>query len=161
MEQIYLSPDEKERLIITVLVKEDCLVHSVEKTDEIEKVVRGSSDVRYRIYGLPYAEQQLEQGNLYFIRNCCFGTAIHRPSNSVTFTPEIEKIETLLKKAATSLENEIERINSFTEGITFYRKRKEWAGAAFLIHQKIEWLYRCLETFAIGKPLICHKIKTI
>lgn len=159
VEQVYLSPDEEERLIITVLVKENCLVNSVEKTEEIEKVVLGYSKGRYRIYGLPYAEQQIEQGNIYFIRNCCFGTLIHRRSSSVIFTPEIEKIETLLKKAATSLENEIERINSFTEGIKFYRKRKEWAGAAFLIHQKLEWLYRCMETFAMGKPLICHKIK--
>ena len=160
VEQVYLSEGPGKGMIMTILINGNCQMPVLKNSSEIRKILECLPQLQYRIYTLTYAQEELEKGNLYFLRNCRLGKMVYRRSNlqspnSLT----IEDVELLLKKATSDLEREIERINSFTEGIKFYRKRKEWAGAAFLIHQKIEWLYRCLETFAIGKPLICHKIK--
>ena len=159
VEQVYLLEDPIEGIIVTFIVNEDCVVNSTEFQSQVERTFKWLSGKRFRMYSFSYAKEELHKGNLYFIKNCSLGKLIHNSSisNQVLNQPK-EDIELLLKKATSYLEWEIDRINSFTVGISFYRKRKEWAGAAFLIHQKIEWLYRCLETFAMGKPLICHKI---
>lgn len=118
-------------------------------------------EIRYRIYGYSYARNELEKGNLYFIKNCHFGKLIYNRSDLTTFSYREEReTELLLKKATNLFKEEMNRIHSFTEGIKFYRKRREWAAAAFLVHQRIEWLYRCMENFAMGKSLICHKIES-
>ena len=157
---VYFVEDPIEGVIITFIIKEDSVMNQPEISYKVEKALEDLPNLRYRIYSFTYAQEELEKGNLYFIKNCGLGRLIYNSSTSEkTLCRKKEKIELLLKKATSYLEREIDRINSFTEGISFYRKRKEWAGAAFLIHQKIEWLYRCLETFAMGKPLICHKIK--
>ena len=159
IEQVYLLEDPIEGIIVTFIVKEEYVVNSTEFQSQVERALKWLSGKRFRIYSFSYAKEELHKGNLYFIKNCCLGELIHNSSTSnQVLNQQKDDIELLLKKATSYLEREIDRINSFTEGISFYRKRKEWAGAAFLIHQKIEWLYRCLETFAMGKPLICHKI---
>ena len=159
VEQVYLLEDPIEGNIVTFLVKEEHQANSIELSSKVEKTLGNLPNKRYRIYSFSYAQEELEKGNLYFIKNCGLGALIYNSSTSeMTLWRQKGEIERLLKMATSYLEREIDRINSFTEGISFYRKRKEWAGAAFLIHQKIEWLYRCLETFAMGKPLICHKI---
>ena len=161
VEQVYLSEETREGLIMTFLLKEDYLATSAELINHIGEIMKVLPDVRYRIYGLSYARKELENANLYFIKNCKLGRLIYNRSHHEAFTSQgKDEIESLLKKATKRIAEETERINSFTEGIKFYRKRKEWAGAAFLIHQKLEWLYRCMETFAMGKPLVCHKIKS-
>lgn len=160
VEQTYVSEESIEGLTMTFLLKEDYLATSVEIINDIGEIMKVFPDVRYRIYGHSYAAKELENANLYFIKNCKLGKVIYNKSNLESFhSQEKDEIESLLKKATKRIAGETERINSFTEGIKFYRKRKEWAGAAFLIHQKLEWLYRYMETFAMGKPLICHKIK--
>lgn len=160
IEQVYLLKDPIEGIIVTFLVKEEHLANSIELSSKVENILGNLPNKRYRIYLFSYAQEELEKGNLYFIKNCGLGDLIYNsPTSKMTLWRQKGEIERLLKMATSDLEREIDRINSFTEGISFYRKRKEWAGAAYLIHQKIEWLYRCLETFAIGKPLICHKIK--
>lgn len=159
VEQVYLFEDPLEGIIVTFLVEEECLVISTEFQSQVKKILEWLSNNRLRIYSFSYAQEELEKGNLYFIKNCGLGDLIFNSSTSKkTLWRHKGEIERLLKMATSYLEREIDRINSFTEGISFYRKRKELAGAAFLIHQKIEWLYRCMETFAMGKPLICHKI---
>ncbi|MHA6279357.1 hypothetical protein ACXYMT_04175 [Salinimicrobium sp. CAU 1759] len=159
VEQVYLLEDPIEGNIVTFLVKEEHLANLIELSSKIGRTLENLPHKRFRIYSFSYAQEELKKGSLYFIKNCSLGDLIYNSSTSeITLRRQKEEIELLLKKATSSLEREIDRINSFTEGISFYRKRKEWAGAAFLIHQKIEWLYRCLETFAMGKPLICHKI---
>ncbi|MEG9327028.1 hypothetical protein V6B16_03700 [Salinimicrobium catena] len=160
VEQVYLSEKTREGQIMTFLVKEDFPTTHQDYAIHIGSIMEVLPKMKYRIYGYSYAQRELEKGNLYFIKNCQLGKLVHNRSNldPLAFQAE-DDIKVLLKKAVANLENEIERINSFTEGIKFYRKRKEWSGAAFLIHQKIEWLYRCMENFAMGKPLICHKIK--
>ena len=157
---VYFVEDPIEGAIITFIVKEDSVVHSPELKLQIDQILKTLPPLRYRTYTFIYAQEELEKGNLYFIKNCGLGRLIYNDSTfEKTLCRKKEEIELLLKKATSYPEREIDRINSFTEGISFYKKRKEWSGAAFLIHQKIEWLYRCLETFAMGKPLICHKIK--
>ncbi|WP_324719906.1 hypothetical protein [Salinimicrobium sp. HB62] len=159
VEQVYLLEDPIEGIIITFMVKEEHVANSIELSSRIGRTLENLSIKRYRIYSFFYAQEELEKGNLYFIKNCGLGDLIYNNSTSkMTLLRQKGEIKRLLEVATSYLESEIDRINSFTEGIKFYRKRKEWAGAAFLIHQKIEWLYRCLETFAMGKPLICHKI---
>lgn len=161
VEQVYLSEETREGLIMTFILIEDYLATSVELINDIGEMMKVLPDVRYRIYGLSYARKEMENANLYLIKNCTLGKLIYNRSNLKTFNSQgKDEIESLLKKATKRITEETERINSFTEGIKFYRKRKEWSGAAFLIHQKLEWLYRCLETFAMGKPLVCHKIKS-
>ncbi|MCY2685869.1 hypothetical protein [Salinimicrobium sp. TH3] len=158
--QVYLLEDPFEGIIVTSILKEDCLMNSTELSSQVEKILKTLPSKRRRIYSFTYAQEELSKGNLYFIKNCLLGKPIYGSQISViSLNEERENVEFLLKKATSNFEREINRISSFTEGISFYRKRKEWAGAAFLIHQKIEWLYRCMETFAMGKPLICHKIK--
>ena len=157
---VYFVEDPIEGVIITFIVKENSGVNQTEISSKVEKSLEDLPRLRYRTYSFTYAQEELEKGNLYFIKNCGLGRLIYNDSTfEKTLCRKKEEIELLLKKATSYLEREIGRINSFTEGISFYRKKKEWAGAAFLIHQKIEWLYRCLESFAMGKPLICHKIK--
>jgi|GEM_PF-3927718 hypothetical protein len=159
VEQVYLLEDPIEGIVITFMLKEEHVANSIELSSRIGRTLENWSNKRYRIYSFSYAQEELERGNLYFIKNCSLGELCYNSSTSnTTLRREKEEIEALLKKGTSYLEREIDRINSFTEGISFYRKRKEWSGAAFLIHQKIEWLYRCLESFAMGKPLICHKI---
>ena len=160
VEQVYLSEKTRDGLIMTFLLKEDYLVTSAKLITDIGEIMKVFQDVRYRIYGLSYAQKELENANLYFIKNCKLGRLVYNRSNLETFISQgKDEIKSLLKKATKRITEETERISSFTEGIKFYRKRKEWAGAAFLIHQKLEWLYRYMETFAMGKPLICHKIE--
>ncbi|UJH90567.1 hypothetical protein LZ575_17530 [Antarcticibacterium sp. 1MA-6-2] len=160
IEQVYLSEAIREGTVITILVKQESPVLSQKISYLMENLLENLPKLRFRIYNFAYAKQELEKGNLYFIKNCILGELISKGSTLEKLNlRNREELETLIEKAAFELENEIERINSFTVGISFYWKRKEWAGAAFLIHQKIEWLYRCVETFAMGKPLICHKIK--
>lgn len=160
VEQVYLLEDLIEGNIVTFLIKEEHLANSVELSSKVRKTLKNLPNKRYRIFSFSYAQEELEKGNLYFIKNYGLGDLIYNSSTSkMTLWRPKGEIERLLKMATSYLEREIDRINSFTKGISFYRKRKELAGAAFLIHQKIEWLYRCLETFAMGKPLICHKIK--
>ena len=159
VEQVYLLKDPIEGTIVTFIVKEEYAVNSTEFQSQVERTLKWLSGKRFRVYSFSYAKEELEKGNLYFIKNCALGDLIYNSSTAeTTLFRQKEDVEILLKRATSYLEREIDRINSFTEGISFYRKRKKWAGAAFLIHQKIEWLYRCLETFAMGKPLICHKI---
>lgn len=159
IEQVYLLEDPIEGVIVTFIVEEEHLANSIELSFKVEEILKNLPIKRYRIYSYSYAQEELERGNLYFIKNCSLGELYYNSSTpETTLFRQKEDVELLLKRATSYLEKEISRINSFTEGISFYRKRKEWAGAAFLIHQKIEWLYRCLETFAMGKPLICHKI---
>lgn len=160
LEQVYFSETTREIQIITFLMKEDFQIVSRKYSEKIDEIMEGYPKIKYRIYGYSYAKKELEKANLYFIKNCKLGKLLYDRANLPSLESHGENdIEVLLKKATVSFKEEIERIHSFTEGIIFYRKRKEWSGAAFLIHQKIEWLYRCLETFAMGKPLICHKIK--
>ena len=159
VEQLYLLEDPIEGIIMTILVKVEYLKNSTEFHSQVERSFKWLRGKRFRMYSFSYVKEELEKGNLYFLKNCALGDLIYNSSTpETTLFRQKKDVELLLKKATSSLDREIDRINSFTEGIGFYRKRKEWAGAAFLIHQKIEWLYRCLETFAMGKPLICHKI---
>jgi hypothetical protein len=159
IEQVYLLEDPIEGIIVTFIVKEEHLTNSIALSSKIGRTLANLPHKRFRMYSFSYAQEELDKGNLYFIKNCSLGKLIHiRCTSGTTLCRQKKDAELLLKKAACHFEQEINRIHSFTEGIGFYRKRKEWAGAAFLIHQKLEWLYRCLETFAMGKPLICHKI---
>lgn len=161
VEQVYLSKKTEEGQIMTFLVKEDFISDHQDDVIKISIIMEILPKTKYRIYRHSYARKELEKGNLYFIKNCQLGNLVYNRSNFVNFNYQEEnKTELLLKKATTLFEEEIDRIHSFTDGIKFYRKRREWAAAAFLIHQKIEWLYRCMENFAMGKSLVCHKIQS-
>ncbi len=160
VEQVYLSETTRKVQVMTFIVKKDLPTISQDYSVRIGAILEGYPQLKFRIYGYSYARRELAKANLYFIKNCTFGKLLYDRGNLKRFESQGKNENVVLLKNATSrFKKEIERINSFTEGIIFYRKRKEWAGAAFLIHQKIEWLYRCLEIFAMGKPLICHKIK--
>ena len=156
---IYLSLGIPDAQVITILVDRDYSRIPMDLLTDVEGVLKKFPDLNFRVYTLRYARVELNKGNLYFIRNCFLGTLLYKKDTTQAglVTEEIDPRE-LLEQAEVSFESEIERITAFCKAISFYRKRRYFAPAAFLLHQKIELLYRCMETFAMGKPLICHKV---
>lgn len=124
IEQVYLLEDPIEGTIITFLVKEEHLANSIQLYSKIGGTLENLPK-RYRIYSFSYAQEELDRGNLYFIKNCGLGDLIYSSSTSkMTLLIQKGEIDRLMKMATFDLEREIDRINLLQKELVFIGKEK-------------------------------------
>lgn len=82
VEQVYLLEDPIEGIIITFIVNEEYVVNSTEFQSQVGRTFKWLSSKRFRMYSFSYAKEELEKGNLYFIKNCALGDLIYNSSTS-------------------------------------------------------------------------------
>lgn len=158
VELIFCSPGPTPPLL-TILISRDREPVPGDLVNSLNEIFEDYPTMKHRVYTLNYAAEELKTGNLYFIRNCLCGSLLYIkcsiPLPKILHHTDIPKA---LQKAETWFCLEMDKIKAFKAGADFYKSQKNYAHAAYLIHQTIELLYRCLENFAMGKSRACHRI---
>lgn len=155
---VYHSPGLEASILVTILITNECRTISPELIDAVRKAFERFPG-NFRIYQTSYAREELEKGNLYFVRNCLLGQLLYKSSQSeeLLLAEDVDAF-ILLGRTQVLFNKELDKIRYIKEGVYYHKKRKHWPHAAFLLHQTIELLYRCMEYFAMGKPLISHRV---
>ncbi len=162
VERIYFNEGTAEhrfkyRLII--IIKTISKNQTAQLAPMIEELFAEYPGYYHRFFPLSYVDQETNNGNLFFLNNCLDKNLIYKDPESDPFWVH-EKIDfdTLIKKAKAYFSKDMDKIRSFQQGANFFKNDKNYAQAAFMLHQTIELSFRTLEYFLIGKSKICHRI---
>lgn len=162
VERIYFNEGAEEhsfkyRLII--IVKPISKDQTAQLAPLFEELFANYPGYYHRFFPLAYVNQETNNGNLFFLNNCLDKNLIYKDPEADSFwIHEQIDFNTVIAKAKAYFSRDMDKIKSFKEGANFYNKNKNYAQAAFMLHQTIELSFRTLEYFLIGKSKICHRI---
>jgi len=126
----------------------------------IGKIFQEETDFLYRVFPYGYAEQQLKDGNLFFVHGCAWSNLIYSgPSEEMDVFHGYGTDEKTLDNIRFNFGKELEKINGFMEGAAFFLENGNLSQSVFLYHQVLELLFRTVELFLMGKERKCHSIK--
>ena len=126
----------------------------------IGKIFQEQTDFLYRVFPYGYAEQQLKDGNLFFVHGCAWSNLIYSgPSEEMDVFHGYGTDEKTLDNIRFNFGKELEKINGFMEGAAFFLENGNLSQSVFLYHQVLELLFRTVELFLMGKERKCHSIK--
>lgn len=133
---------------------------SQELSPMIGKIFQEETNSLYRVFPYGYAEQQMKDGNLFFVHGCAGSNLIYSGS-----TEEMDLFhgnradQKTLDTIQFNFGKELDKINGFMEGAAFFLENGSWSQSVFLYHQVMELLFRNAELFLMGKERKCHSIK--
>jgi len=114
----------------------------------------------YRLFFAQKVKDAIKRGNLFFYDACSADKLVFtNPASDFNLCPEGLDITGMLAGAKKRFKKEADKIEAFSEGADFYFSKGNYAQAAFMVHQKIELIFRAIELFATGKVKVTHSIK--
>ncbi|MBN4082909.1 hypothetical protein JYT50_00825, partial [bacterium AH-315-A23] len=138
VERIYLNKGAREHAfeyrlnIITSQLSKDIAsqIYPV-----IEMIFEEYPNYAYRFFSLQFVNQELYNGNLFFLNNCSDEELVYENlhSNSHWAYPLLN-YHKVYEKAKSDFKKDICKIKSLKEGIKFYLSRNDFSQTAFMIH---------------------------
>lgn len=109
-----------------------------------------AADAVYRVFSDTYAKEELQQGNLYFIRHCVLGQLVYvnRDSKSAFFQ-QSQDTGSYLGKAEIKYQMGIRKIKQLHD-LMKRQKRRGYVQKAFVLHETVLELYRMAALFTVG-----------
>lgn len=126
----------------------------------LAKVFSNYEDFSYRVFSFAFTQDELQQGNLYFLNNCHENNLVYKTNQDNFIWSYPNPITSqLVEKIKQDFKRDMSRMKSFKKGIHYFRTEKKLSQSAFMMHQSFEQGYRILERFLCGTIKICHSIK--
>lgn len=126
----------------------------------INSILEQYPNYNYRVFAFGYANNEAQQGNLYFLNNCHENDLVYKAdSDNLPVSCSYVKPNKLCEKIKKDFKRDMSRMKSFKKGVHFFKTQKKLPQSAFMVHQTFEQGYRILERFICGKIKICHSIK--
>lgn len=163
VERIYLSKGTPEhsftyRLNIIATLSRHDILEAIRPV--IDTIFFNHKNFSYRIFSLSYANDELKQGNLYFLNHCHDKNIVYRVDQCQSiWNYPCDNLIKRAEKIKQDFNRDMSRMKSFKKGIHYYKTQDNQPQAAFMMHQTFEQGYRILERFVCGKIKICHSIK--
>ncbi|MCY4779120.1 hypothetical protein ORI89_05630 [Sphingobacterium sp. UT-1RO-CII-1] len=105
-------------------------------------------------------KEKLSQGDIFFFDACHPSRLLFKnPSCSYQLYPQNFSPKQDKKTLQRIFDRENLKINEFKEGFYFYKEKKSFALAAFMMHQVFELRFRCMEILFLGKEKPSHNIR--
>lgn len=152
---LYLVPNitETEKQLFLVLTSK---VYRPHPPSSLTELFQEHPSYLYRVYDEAYAIEQLEKGNLFFIHALRENFLQYRKAHTLPLHLDFEEA---FEKAADFFNKEHHKALDFQEGAQFYIAKKNYAQAAFMLHQAFELAFRAVELITMGKEKVCHRIR--
>jgi len=129
------------------------------RTELVTNTGKQHPNFRIRIYTKQQFKAGLQRGAPYFLRHCCFGTAIYSHGDGMDFFDHSEiTIGTLVNKAKRYFDTEMRKVDSFARTADGLIEEGDYAIAAFNMHQAFELSFRFIEQMCIGRCKVTHSI---
>ena len=164
VERIYLNRGTNRHAfiyrlnIITNLIQKD---FPEQIRPVINSILRQYPDYSYRVFVFSYTYNEISQGNLYFLNNCRENDLVYKEDNvNIIRTYSDGEPTKVYEEIKQNFKRDMSRMKSFKKGVHYFKKQKNLAQSAFMLHQTFEQGYRILERFICGKVKICHSIKS-
>ena len=126
----------------------------------IQKVFSNQDTFSFRVFSFAYAQEQLLEGNLYFLNNCHPDNLVYQTNHENFIWSYPKRVSgDLVEKIKQNFKRDMSSMKSFTSGMHYFRKENKLTQSAFMIHQSFEQGYRILERFVGGRIKVCHSIK--
>lgn len=105
-------------------------------------------------------KEKLALGDIFFFDACHPSRLLYKnPSCSYQLHPQNFSPKQDKRALQRIFDRENLKINEFKEGFYFYKEKKSFALAAFMMHQVFELRYRCMEILFLGKEKPSHNIR--
>lgn len=125
-----------------------------------QKVFSNQDIFSFRVFSFAYAQEQLLEGNLYFLNNCHPDNLVYQTNHENFIWSYPKRVSgDLVEKIKQNFKRDMSSMKSFTSGMHYFRKENKLTQSAFMIHQSFEQGYRILESFLCGRIKVCHSIK--
>ncbi len=126
----------------------------------IQKVFSNQDTFSFRVFSFAYAQEQLLEGNLYFLNNCHPDNLVYQTNHENFIWSYPKRVSRdLIEKIKQNFKRDMSSMKSFISGMHYFRKENKLTQSAFMIHQSFEQGYRILERFVSGRIKVCHSIK--
>lgn len=150
------------RSLFIIVLKGNCSSLTQELSAMVAKIFQEETDSLFRIFSFDYAEQQLREGNLFFVHGCKWDNVIYKNSDSeLDIFHEYTADKKTLGTIEVSFQKECTKITAFIDGATFFIEKENYTQAAFMLHQYIELWYRYAALCIMGKERKSHSIKEL
>lgn len=158
--RVQIGPENDNGALFIVILEGNGSSLSLELSPMIGKIFQEETNFLYRVFPYGYAEQQLKDGNLFFVHGCSWPNLIHSgPTEEMDLFHGYRADEKILDNIQFNFGKELAKINGFMEGAAFFLENGSLSQSVFLYHQVMEMLFRTAELFLMGKERKCHSIR--
>lgn len=162
IEQIYLNTygGQAAPFDLIILVSSKYIKNLDDLVPRVINAIRDYPQYNVMCYVAFQAKDKIREGNLFLFASCQPQKLIYKKEGS-NFEPIPNKIDyASCKKLTISLrEREQKKIDEFKEGYYFYKEKKNYGLASFMLHQTLELTYQYLETLLVAKERLTHSIR--
>ncbi|RNL86689.1 hypothetical protein ED312_11185 [Sinomicrobium pectinilyticum] len=154
-QEFYLQP------VFIILLDKDGTALSPELRTTVDKIFREENEYcLYRVFAYEYTAQQLKEENLFFVYGLRKENLVYRkPGIPGDPFPGIPVNEALFSRVKDRLKQEFTKTDHFWEGATFCLEDEDLRQAALMFHQHMEYVFRIIELFVMGKEMESHSIR--
>lgn len=161
---IFLSNTENKthlKDVWIIILKSHSSSLALELATIVTRIFQNTNSL-YRIFSYDYAEQQLKDGNLFFVHGCSREKMAMRAlgsENDIFYKYYPDK--RILEDIKFNSEKERQKAAAFMDGAIYFIENNEYSMAAFMLHQHIELWFRNAGLVLLGKERKSHSIKEL
>lgn len=145
-------------ILILLSNKESANLQKVSSLIEVE--MADYENFNHVIFVTATVKEKLALGDIFFFDACHPSRLLFKnPSYSYQLYPQSFSPKQDKQALQRIFDRENLKINEFKEGFYFYKEKKSFALAAFMMHQVFELRYRCMEILFLGKDKPSHNIR--
>ncbi|WP_293900769.1 HEPN domain-containing protein [Sphingobacterium sp. UBA5670] len=152
--------DGKKYLMLQVNLTSNAGIRFSDANSLINKTIGSYPNVFINVNFTHEIQQKLDQGlgRAYLI--CQPENRIYQnPVQDIPLVLPNNKSDEVIEKTRTYIEKEKSKIRSFVDGYNFYFEHKNYAHAAFMLHQTLELAFRTAENILVVEDKKSHSLK--
>jgi len=144
---------------ITILIPGSAKMHITAASALTEMVMSDYPEFKFEIFYIEDVRRALRYGNLVFYTICKEVNLVYQSDRYNSVLSGDVSARSALRRAKRSFKKEWKKVENFRAGFNFYFGKKNYAFAAFMVHQMFELSYRTVELLLIGKENFSHSIR--
>ncbi len=157
---IFLGDFTTNPIIKTLTIIVDENQYNPKLFEKANSILENHQHLKQRISSETYAQEQIKEGNLFFIENLLLGNMIYKnPEIDFSFMTSALCLNDLIGRSKRNFNKEMKKIDAFNEGAFTFYERGNYALSTFTYHQTMELLYRTAECALMGKNKITHRLR--
>src|SRR5690606_10624969 len=130
--------DHNKSLFI-IIMEGDCSSLSHELSSMVDKIFQNETDSLYRLFSYGYAQQQLQDENLFFVVGCKWTNLIYQNSRKdVDLFHQFRMDKEVFYRIGFSFDKEMERIKGFSKAAFFCFKNGNYRRTQFIFIKVLE-----------------------
>ncbi|MFI2742198.1 hypothetical protein ACG2LH_05625 [Zhouia sp. PK063] len=162
IEQIYINTYEGKTtpFELIILVGNKYVRTLDDLVPRILNTIREYPQYKLMCYIAFQAKDKIRAGNLFLFTSCQPKKLIYKKENSdFVPIPKNMKYSTCKALSMAFRDHEQQKVIEFKEGYYYFKEKRKYGLASFMLHQAMELTYRYLELLIIGKERITHSIR--